>query len=81
MKFNNALHENSRFDDSYRNSKVRDDVSSWAMASKKIDPMNPDYKEKFKGVEYDYKGPKDDPAFWKHYKKYFFPKDSQNDLQ
>lgn len=74
MKFKRALTEGS-----FRSSKVRDEIQSFAFQSKKIDPMNPEYKEKFKDVIYDYKGSKDDPEFWKHYRKLFMPKDAEAD--
>lgn len=74
MKFEKVLKE-----DSLRKSEVRDFISSFALQSKKLDPMNPEYREKFKSVVYDYKGNKDDPEFWKHYKKLFMPKDSEQD--
>ena len=77
MKFENAMKES--FEDSYRPSELRNAVRSFAAGSKKIDPMNPDYKEKFKSVKYDYKGSKDDPEFWKYYKKHFMPKDTEAD--
>lgn len=76
MKFEDAINESNRFKDSYRDSEVRDEVNSWTAQSKKIDPMNPEFKEKFKGVKYDYKGRKDDPENWKHYKKFFHAKDT-----
>lgn len=74
MDFNKALKEGI-----FRDSKVRDQIQSFALQAKKIDPMNPEYREKFKEVVYDYKGSKDDPEFWKHYKKMFMPKDTEAD--
>lgn len=79
MKFNTALDESSRFKDSYRSSKVRDDVNSWTSMSKKLNPMSDEFRSKFKDVIYDYKGKKDDPEFWKHYKKFFHPQDTEAD--
>lgn len=73
MKFNEAL------EDSYRESELRNFVKSWTAASKKLDPMNPEFQEKLKKVIYDYKGSKDDPQFWRFYKKHFMPKDTEAD--
>lgn len=77
MKFDNALEENSRFKDSYESSRIRDYVSSWAVQSKKLKPMSSEFLEKFKDVKYGYKGSKEDPENWKHYKKFFHPSDSE----
>ena len=72
MKFDKALTEGS-----FRDSEVRDVISSFALQAKRIDPMNPEFKEKFKSVKYDYKGSKADPEYWKHYKKHLMPKDTE----
>lgn len=80
MKFEKVLKESSMGSDSYNPGPVRDFIHSWAAGSKKLDPMNPDYKEKFKGVDYGHRSSKDDPEIWKHYKKFFMPKDSEKDV-